>query len=124
MRLRELKKHPVLSEVSFRGNASDKLTAFVGSWTFILASAIFIISWVSINVYGWINSWDPYPFILLNLFLSVLAAIQGPIILMSHHRENQKDRIRAEYDYSVNRKAEREIEKLRTEIEKLRKKLK
>jgi len=123
MKLRKLKSHPILSEITFGQNASDKLTAFVGSWNFILASGIFIITWVSINFYGWINSWDPYPFILLNLFLSVLAAIQGPIILMSHHRENQKDRIRAEYDYSVNRKSEREIEKLRKEIEKLRRKL-
>jgi len=65
------------------------------------------------------QSWDPYPFILLNLVLSSLAAFQAPIILMSQNRENERDRQRAEYDYAVNRKAEREIEEIKRSIEKI-----
>jgi uncharacterized membrane protein len=72
-----------------------------------------------VNVYAWINTWDPYPFILLNLVLSCLAAIQAPVILMSQNRAAQRDRLRAEYDYSVNRKAEREIQKIGKIVRKL-----
>ena len=64
----------------------------------------------------WINTWDPYPFILLNLMLSCLAAIQAPVILMSQNRQSQKDRNRAEYDYSVNKKSEKEIRELKTQL--------
>ena len=65
-----------------------------------------------VNVYAWVNAWDPYPFILLNLVLSCLAAIQAPVILMSQNRQTQKDRTKMEYDYRVNRKAEKNIEKI------------
>jgi len=92
--------------------AADFLTKWAGSWVFILGFFMFLILWISINT-AWIifgRSWDPYPFILLNLCLSCLAAIQAPIILMSQNRANQRDRLRAEYDYKVNRKAEKEIQ--------------
>jgi uncharacterized membrane protein len=103
--------------------SADIVTKFVGSWGFIIVSAIFVALWAATNIYGWINSWDPYPFILLNLFLSILAAIQAPIILMSQNRQNEKDRVRSEYDYSVNRKAERLIEELKKQINRIEKKL-
>jgi len=103
--------------------SADIVTKFVGSWGFIIVSAIFVTLWAATNIYGWINSWDPYPFILLNLFLSILAAIQAPIILMSQNRQNEKDRVRSEYDYSVNRKAEKLIEELKKQVNRIEKKL-
>lgn len=93
---------------TFGQKAADKLTKWAGSWTFILGFLFFLMIWIVVNVYAWIKTWDPYPFILLNLCLSCLAALQAPIILMSQNRANQRDRQRAEYDYAVNRKAERE----------------
>ena len=92
--------------------AADNLSRWAGSWIFIFIFFIFLGLWMSVNTY-WIvfgQKWDIYPFILLNLILSCLAAIQAPIILMSQNRQTQKDRIKAEYDYKVNRKAERGIE--------------
>ena len=67
---------------------------------------------MAVNVYAWIGEWDPYPFILLNLVLSCVAALQAPVILMSQNRQSQKDRTKVEYDYRVNRKAELEISKV------------
>jgi uncharacterized membrane protein len=98
--------------------AADSLTKWAGSWTFITLFMIFLIIWVLINGYFLIqyesgNPWDPYPFILLNLFLSCLAAIQAPIILMSQNRQSEKDRLKSEYDYAVNRKAEKEIREIK-----------
>lgn len=98
--------------------AADALTKWAGSWTFIFLFGVFLIIWVLINGYFLMQyeagePWDPYPFILLNLFLSCLAAIQAPVILMSQNRQAQKDRLKAEYDYAVNRKAEREIQEIK-----------
>ena len=70
--------------------AADRLTSFVGSWSFIIGFLVFLCIWMAINVYAWINVWDPYPFILLNLVLSCLAAIQAPIIMMSQNRAAKK----------------------------------
>ena len=75
------------------------------------------------NVYMWVQQWDVYPFILLNLVLSCLAAIQAPVILMSQNRASERDRLRAEYDYKVNRKAEREIQELRKQLNRIEQKL-
>ena len=72
-----------------------------------------IAGWIYLNVSAYVNNWDPWPFIILNLCLSCLAAIQAPIILMSQNRQSQKDRLKSEYDYSVNRKAEREIREIK-----------
>lgn len=108
---------------SMAQKAADKLSAFVGSWTFIFLFIIFIILWISANIYAWMNNWDPYPFILLNLALSIAAALQAPIILMAQNRSGQKDRIRSEYDYKVNRKAEREIETIKKQLDRIEKKL-
>jgi len=103
--------------------AADKLTSFAGSWTFIFLLFIFIIIWMTVNA-SWLifgKSWDPYPFILLNFILSCLAAIQAPIILMSQNREAQRDRLRAQYDYHINKKAEKEIQQLLKEIQSIKK---
>lgn len=101
--------------------ASDWLTKWVGSWTFIIALAILMFIWIAVNT-TWLlfgREWDPYPFILLNFVLSTLAAVQAPIILMSQNRTGQKDRARAEYDYAVNRKAEKEIREIKIQLEKI-----
>ena len=116
--------HPILSlPKTFGQKASDGLTKWAGSWVFIFSFLGLLIVWMMINVYGWINSWDPYPFILLNLVLSCIAAIQAPIILMSQNRENERDRLRSEYDYAVNRKAEREIQEVKKQLERIERKL-
>jgi len=92
---------------------ADTVARFGGSWAFITAFAVFMVVYISINTaLGPARSWDPYPFILLNLFLSMLAAIQAPVIMMSQNRQDTKDRLRGELDYSVNRRAETEIQGL------------
>jgi uncharacterized membrane protein len=98
---------------TFGQKAADAVTKWAGSWTFILSFFIVLGLWISANIFMWINQWDPYPFILLNLVLSCLAAIQAPIILMSQNRQAQRDRIRAEFDYRVNKKAEKEIQEIK-----------
>lgn len=105
---------------------ADWLTKWAGSWTFILGFLLFLALWMAVNttwlIFG--ESWDQYPFILLNLVLSCLAAIQAPIILMSQNRTNQRDRQRAEYDYQVNRKAEKGIQNLKIQLDRIERKLK
>ena len=122
------KKNAFLSHIlhgqrSFGQRAADNLAKWAGSWVFIISFFIFLGFWMAVNVYAWINTWDPYPFILLNLVLSCLAAIQAPVILMSQNRQAQKDRVKAEYDYRVNRKAERGIEEILGRLEKIEKKI-
>ncbi|AZA50317.1 DUF1003 domain-containing protein [Chryseobacterium carnipullorum] len=99
---------------------ADKVASFGGSWTFIVVFFSFILIWILINI--WFlsaKSFDPYPFILLNLLLSCLAAIQAPIIMMSQNRQEQKDRVRSEHDYKINLKAELEIKLLSEKIDHL-----
>jgi uncharacterized membrane protein len=106
---------------TFGQRAADALTKWAGSWTFIISLFIFMIIWISINT-SWLlfgREWDPYPFILLNFVLSTLAAIQAPIILMSQNRTAQKDRARAEYDYAINRKSEKEIREIKTQLKRI-----
>ena len=114
--------HPVLKKPNtFGQRAADKLTRAAGSWTFILIFLAILILWMLFNT-SWLifgGAWDETPFIMLNLVLSCLAAIQAPIILMSQNRESQKDRIRAEYDYAVNRKAAREIEDIKKQLNRI-----
>lgn len=116
--------HPNLKTPATLGQrAADKITRYAGSWAFIIGFFIFLIAWMIINVYAWIQTWDPYPFILLNLVLSCIAAIQAPIILMSQNREAEKDRQRAQYDYAVNRKAEREITDIQKQLDRIEKQI-
>jgi uncharacterized membrane protein len=91
---------------------ADRVAAFGGSWTFINAFLISLIIYSAINIVLGQRAWDPYPFILLNLFLSMLAALQAPIIMMSQNRQDQKDRVRSELDFDVNRRSETEIQGL------------
>jgi uncharacterized membrane protein len=89
----------------------------VGSWPFIIVQTLILTAWITLNVAGWIQHWDPYPFILLNLALSFQAAYTAPIIMMSQNRESRKDRIRAEEDYLVNIIAEDEIRAVIAQME-------
>jgi CRP/FNR family transcriptional regulator, cyclic AMP receptor protein len=91
---------------------ADTVAGFGGSWTFILIFLSALVIYTSANIMLRQKSWDPYPFILLNLFLSMLAAIQAPVIMMSQNRQDKKDRVRGELDYDVNRRAESEIQGL------------
>jgi len=91
---------------------ADGVARFGGSWSFIITFAVILIIYSGINVGLGKSAWDPYPFILLNLFLSMLAAIQAPVIMMSQNRQDKKDRLRGELDYDVNRRAESEIQGL------------
>ena len=107
-------------QLTFGARLSDKLSAFGGSWRFIIIFFMLLAIWVIINSINLVNkNFDPYPFILLNLILSCLAAIQAPIIMMSQNRMETKDRIRARNDYVVNLKAELEIRNLNERIDNL-----
>lgn len=121
----EMITHPNILPRTFGEKAADGLTKVAGSWGFIISFFIFLILWIAANAV-WLahRSWDPFPFILLNLCLSCLAAFQAPIILMSQNRQAQKDRQRSEYDYAVNRKAEREIQEIRKAIDRIDRKIK
>jgi len=91
---------------------ADKVADTIGSWPFIITQTIILTIWIILNVAAWINHWDPYPFILLNLALSFQAAYSGPVIMMSQNRQSAKDRLAAEIDHQVNTKAELEINNL------------
>lgn len=97
---------------------ADWITKWAGSWTFIILFFIFLAVWIGLNTYYVFTAepWDPYPFILLNLALSCLAAIQAPVILMSTNRAAEIDRKRAKQDYYVNRRAEREIKLIQRDV--------
>jgi uncharacterized membrane protein len=111
------------TEMTFGQRAADKVASFGGSWTFIGLFALTLIAWVILNSFVLVNydkAFDPYPYILLNLFLSMLASIQAPIILMSQNRQAEKDRLNVEHDYEVNLKAELEIMLLHEKVDMLR----
>jgi len=95
---------------------ADHVASFGGSWTFITAFAVALATYTTLSILMRDRSWDPYPFILLNLFLSMLAAIQAPIIMMSQNRQDKKDRLRSELDFDVNRRAESEIQGLANKL--------
>jgi uncharacterized membrane protein len=112
-------RHPneVIDEEETIGErVADQVARFGGSWTFILTFCFVLVTYTIINVRLGRSAWDPYPFILLNLFLSMLAAIQAPIIMMSQNRQDKKDRLRSELDYDVNRRAASDIQGLARKI--------
>ena len=114
IRIRAL-RHPneVIDDQETAGEKiADSVASFGGSWTFISIFGIFMVVYTTINIVLAQRAWDPYPFILLNLFLSMLAAIQAPVIMMSQNRQDKKDRLRSELDYDVNRRAHSEIQGL------------
>lgn len=117
-------KHLIVPQ-TFGQRAADGIAKWAGSWTFILSFIVILILWMILNTSMVLfDVWDKYPFILLNLVLSTIAALQAPVILMSQNRQSQKDRIKAEYDYRVNRRAERGIEKVLKELDSIKRKIK
>jgi CRP/FNR family transcriptional regulator, cyclic AMP receptor protein len=103
-------------DATFGERVADSVAHFGGSWSFIITCLSVLSAYVIINVLLDKRAWDPYPFILLNLFLSMLAAIQAPVIMMSQNRQDTKDRLRGELDYEVNRRAEKEIQSVTQKI--------
>ena len=103
---------------SFGDKVADKITEVAGSWNFIIGMVIFLLLWIILNIYVLENA-DPYPFILLNLLLSCIAALQAPIIMMSQNREAKKDRLRSSNDYKTDLKSELILEELHREISRL-----
>lgn len=118
--------HPTAKvPLSVGERAADWIAGWAGSWKFIIGFVIILLLWMAANSY-WIifgKAWDPYPFILLNLVLSCLAAFQAPVILMSQNRQAQRDRIQAKYDYAVNRKSHREIVNLQKQLNRIERKI-
>ena len=107
------------AEATFGERIADAVAGFGGSWTFIITFLLGLVFYTAVNVVLKRSAWDPYPFILLNLFLSMLAALQAPVIMMSQNRQDTKDRLRGELDYEVNRRAEFEIRELAQKINRL-----
>ena len=95
---------------------ADFVASGMGSWTFIIAQSILVGLWITLNLIGWFQHWDVYPFILLNLLFSTQAAYAAPIIMMSQNRQNERDRIHAAADFKTNVKAKNEIEDLQKSI--------
>jgi uncharacterized membrane protein len=111
---------------TFGQRIADRVASFGGSWTFIIWFFVFLMLYVAANVYLLAHrgsTWDPYPFILLNLFLSMLAAIQAPVIMMSQNRQDMKDRLRSELAFDVNKRAESEIQDLARKLNRIEDKL-
>ena len=104
--------HPPREILSRGQQVADKVATFGGSWTFIISFGVVLVCWITVNIILATRAFDPFPFILLNLVLSCLAAIQAPVIMMSQNRQEEKDRQRAENDYLVNLKAEIEVRNL------------
>ncbi len=100
------------TESTFGERIADSVARFGGSWSFIISFLVVLVVYAGINIGLRRSAWDPYPFILLNLFLSMLAAIQAPVIMMSQNRQDTKDRLRGELDYEVNRRAASDIQGL------------
>ena len=103
-------------EASFGERIADSVAGFGGSWTFIITFLVALLSYAGLSLLMKQKSWDPYPFILLNLFLSMLAALQAPVIMMSQNRQDTKDRLRSELDFEVNRRAAADIQGLARKI--------
>nr|WP_244597117.1 DUF1003 domain-containing protein [[Ochrobactrum] soli] len=123
-----INRHTITKDInrSFDGNLTvaarlaDKVAAFGGSWTFIILFSIILFLWIIMNMLWVSKAFDPYPFIFLNLVLSMLAAVQAPVIMMSQNRQSAKDRLNAEHDYEVNLKAEMGIMALHEKFDQLR----
>ena len=110
-------KHPPVQSVNeiveehltIGNRAADRVAKVVGSWRFIITQSLLLAVWAALNVTAWAQHWDPYPFILMNLLLSLQAAYTAPVIMMSQNRQDARDRIEGHNDYELNQKAEQEI---------------
>jgi CRP/FNR family transcriptional regulator, cyclic AMP receptor protein len=109
----------IAEQLTVGDRVADSVARFGGSWSFIISFGVILVVYASVNIVLATRAWDPYPFILLNLFLSMLAAIQAPVIMMSQNRQDAKDRVRSELDFAVNRKAEAEIIQLAAKLNRL-----
>ncbi|MEZ6061299.1 MAG: DUF1003 domain-containing protein [Planctomycetaceae bacterium] len=125
--VRSLRDHELLSQninqefetqTTFGQKVADSVASFGGSWSFIISFGVILVVWITINTHLVLSKpFDPFPFILLNLVLSCLAAMQAPVIMMSQNRQEAKDRLRSEHDYRVNLKAELEIRQLHSKLD-------
>jgi uncharacterized membrane protein len=116
----KIEENTIGDSITFGQRLADKVASFGGSWTFIVSFGIFITIWISLNIlFLQSNSFDPFPFILLNLILSCIAALQAPVIMMSQNRQEEKDRERSKKDYMINLKSELEIRILHEKIDHL-----
>ncbi len=120
--VRVSRAHPAMHDLTLGQRIADKVAATMGSWKFIIIQSAILFVWIVLNITAYIEKWDPYPFILLNLALSFQAAYAAPFIMMSQNRQQDIDRRAAEHDYQVNIKAELEIELLHQKIDQLREK--
>jgi uncharacterized membrane protein len=102
--------------LSFGQKIADKVAQGMGSWTFIIVQTIIVAIWMALNVVGYINHWDAYPFILLNLLFSTQAAYAAPIIMMAQNRQSERDRVQALADFQTNLEAKKEIEQLQVQL--------
>lgn len=110
-------EHPAVASVNelfeaqetFGGRIADRVATVVGSWRFIIIQSTILVCWACLNIVAWISHWDPYPFILMNLFLSLQAAYTAPVLMMSQNRLAARDRLEAHNDFLINQKAEQEI---------------
>ncbi len=105
--------------ISTSQKVADALANFIGSWPFIISQSIIIILWVILNLVAYVQHWDPYPFILLNLLFSTQAAYAAPIIMMSQNRQNERDRVQSLADFETNERAEKEIEELQLALSRI-----
>jgi uncharacterized membrane protein len=110
-------------QLTWGDRVADEVARFGGSWRFIISFGVVLVVYAVVNVVLHTRAWDPYPFILLNLFLSMLAAVQAPVIMMSQNRQDARDRLRSELDFAVNRKAEGEIIQLAARLNRIEDKL-
>jgi uncharacterized membrane protein len=117
---RRERRVPDPAHLTLGDRISDTVAATVGSWSFIIIQSIILVLWMALNVSAYVQKWDPYPFILLNLVLSFQAAYAAPFIMMSQNRQAAIDRAEAKSDYTINIKAELEIELLHQKIDMLR----
>ena len=118
--VKKRRERPASSGTTFGARIADAVAAMVGSWPFIIVQSFLLVVWMALNVTAYMEHWDPYPFILLNLALSFQAAYAAPFIMMSQNRQAMIDRQAAEHDYDINIKAELEIELLHQKIDLLR----
>ena len=118
--LRQIRERPATSELTLGQHIADKVAATMGSWNFIIIQSAVLCVWIALNVTAYVQKWDPYPFILLNLALSFQAAYAAPFIMMSQNRQQDIDRKAADNDYKINVKAELEIELLHQKLDQLR----
>lgn len=108
-----------LEKLTFANKLADGVANSMGSWRFIIIQTVLVVIWMTLNVVGFINHWDAYSFILLNLLFSTMAAYSAPIIMMCQNRHNDRDRAQAQADYKTNREAKPEIEALAKQLNKL-----